>query len=82
MKRVSAVNNLVLLNVHAWLTVCDAEEGFIAHHDRKVLQAQLDFYRYVMNAKCPVKLFYKTKSHSNKRVDLTLEELFKNLKSK
>ena len=76
-----AVNNLVLLHMQAWLTVCDAEEGFIALHVRKVHQAQLDFYLYIMNATCPEKLYYKIKYHANKRVDLTLEELFENLKT-
>ena len=84
LKKASAVNGLVSLNVQAWLNVKEAEEHFQTISDnalkRKVAQAQLDFYRFVMNVKCPVNLFYKTKTVGNKRVNLTVDELFEHLK--
>ena len=83
-KKAAAVNSLIENGVRAWLSAEEAEENlkFIdIDMKKKVLYAQLEFYRYVMGVKCSAKLFNKTKCENNKRVELTSNELFHNLKS-
>ena len=85
LKKANAVNELINQKTRVWLTIDDADEEFVKIEEKNkkgVLQAQLNFYRFVMNVtNCPIKLFNKTKLSCNKRVDLSPEELFENLKT-
>ena len=72
LKKANIVNVLIQLKSQIWLTVEEAEDksSKIDNTLRKqVIRSQLDFYRYVMGAKCSLKLFFKTKVSGNKRID-------------
>ena len=82
-KKIEAVNNLQELNVRAWITVDEAEQRVLEISELKrgaVILAQIEFYRYVMLVKCPLKFYTKTKVVDNKRVPKDWKELLENLK--
>ena len=74
---------LIQLKSQIWLTVEEAEDKYSKIDNntlrKQVIRSQLDFYRYVMGAKCSLKLFFKTKVSGNKRIDLNSSELMENL---
>ena len=84
-KKVSVVSEMVALQIQAWLTIEMAEEKYSQIENSKlktkILQTQLDFYKFVMNVKCPAKYFYRSKTEKGKRHMLSNEELFDNLKT-
>ncbi|XP_047128216.1 uncharacterized protein LOC124808971 [Hydra vulgaris] len=83
LKKANIVNELIQLKSQVWLTVDEAKDKSSKIENdtlrKQVIRVQLDFYRYVMGAKCLLKLFYKTKVSGNKRVDLSSGELMENL---
>ena len=83
-KKIEAFNKLVETGTHAWIS----EEEVQSELERipseveksKILLAQLNFYKYVCETKCPAELFYKTKiNSSNKRVERPWNELQQSL---
>ena len=74
---------LIQLKSKIWLTIEEAEDKTSKIDNntlrKQVIRSQLDFYRYVMGAKCSLKLFFKTKVSGNKRIDLNSSELMENL---
>ena len=80
-KKLEAVNKLVTLGIRAWLSADEAIENLETIDDesekRSAILAQLAFYKYVINLKCPANLYAKTKvsPESNTRVDRDSNEL-------
>ena len=82
LKKANIVNVLIQLKLQVWLTVEEADKSSKIDNNtlrKQVIRSQLDFYRYVMGAKCSLKLFFKTKVSGNKRIDLNSSELMENL---
>jgi len=80
MKKVEAVNELVSLGLHAWLSKDEAQDYFCSINDEKmrckVILAQLKFYRNVIDVKCPANLFNKSAKGIEKTSNELLESLF------
>jgi E1A/CREB-binding protein len=83
LKKANIVNELIQLKSQVWLTAEEAKDKSSKIDNdslrKQVVRVQLDFYRYVMGAKCLLALFYKTKVSENKRIDLSSDELMENL---
>ena len=83
LKKANIVNVLIQLKSQIWLTVEEAEDKSSKIDSntlrKQVIRSQLDFYCYVMGAKCSLKLFFKSKVSGNKRIDLNSSELMENL---
>ncbi|XP_065640413.1 uncharacterized protein LOC136073002 [Hydra vulgaris] len=84
-KKAKSVTELLELRTKVWLTSKEADDEYLLLGDtlktKKILGAQLDFYRCVMEAKCEPKYFYKTKMLGGKRINFTYYELLSNLQS-
>ena len=82
-KKMNACNALVDNNINAWISCEQATENLkdISVEKRAaVVLAQIDFYRYVVQVKCPASLFYKTMVVNEKRVHKSWDDLFISLK--
>ena len=82
-RKANAVNNLLSLKQRAWLNEEEAAEeiGNVDVKDRAlVLEYQLDFYKYCLDVKCENKLYNRTQVVDGKRVKLTWEQRWENLK--
>ena len=71
-KKINAVNAIVNNNWNASISCEQATEKLKQIPDKlkaEAILAQMDFYRYVIEVKCPIDLFYKTTviSESKKR---------------
>ena len=68
-KKADAVYSLVSLDLHAWLSEEEAKtEIFVVKKEKRktVLQAQLEFFRKILNITCSASLFNKTELVGNR----------------
>ncbi|XP_065656137.1 uncharacterized protein LOC136081830 [Hydra vulgaris] len=81
-KKVAACNDLINLNVRAWISLEEAEKTVSNIEEplkSKVLLAQLNFYRIILCVECDKKHFCNTKVEGSKRINLSSKELYQNL---
>ena len=70
MTKINAANSLLSLSVKAWASLEDNNNDLSKlkndEETFKVLSAQLNFYRYSMGVKCPIKYYYVIKVDAGK----------------